>query len=107
MPGACSPSRRVVSKIRDVALPSAVLVASFIGATFVSLSNQGIIWRSSPPHLLELGRLRLLPKSEELREAGVGLGDPSACANVPSWISASTCSICGAGVVVDHARAAL
>ena len=73
MPGACSPSRRVVSKIRTT---SGSCVAHVIGGTFLSLSSQGIIWRSSRPTCSSWDVCASLAKSEELGEAGVGLRDP-------------------------------
>ena len=64
MPGACSPSRRVVSKIRTV-LPSAYVAFLHSGTTFFSLSNQGIIWRSPRPTSSSWDVRASLPKSEE------------------------------------------
>ncbi len=49
MPGACSPSRRVVSKSSPYVVAVAYVAFLHVGATFVSLSNQGIIWRSPRP----------------------------------------------------------
>src|SRR6476659_10958089 len=74
IPGACSPSRRVVSNMRTW---SPTTPGSLISARHLLLGLQpGHHLAQLPPQLFELGRLRLLPKSEELGEAGVGFGDP-------------------------------
>src|SRR5262245_28552898 len=79
MPGACSPSRRVVSKIRTRSCWPTTS-GSLISARHLLLGFQpGHHLAQLTPNLLELGRLRLLPKSEEVREAGVGLPDPLPC----------------------------
>src|SRR4051794_30357702 len=112
MPGACSPSRRVVSKILTwfwwptaSALEAATTPGSLISARHLLLGLQpGHHLAQLPSHLLELGRLRLLPKSEELREAGVGLGDPLLRERAVLDLGQHLLHLL---VRVDHTRAAL
>src|SRR5919206_745053 len=83
MPGACSPSRRVVSKMRTWSAPGTTPgvatpeVFSLIARDRLLLGFQpGHHLAQAPPHVLQLGRPRLAPKSLELREPALGLGDP-------------------------------
>src|SRR5215217_2882893 len=85
MPGACSPSRSVVSKMR-----TASSIGTTPGTPTSELPPFSLIARDrlllgfqprhhlaqTPSHVLEPSRPRLAAKSLELREAGVGLGDP-------------------------------
>src|SRR3954454_4022646 len=106
IPGACSPSRRVVSKIRTRFL-SRTTPGSLISARHLLLGLQpGHHLAQLPSHLLELGRLRVLPKSEELRETGLGLGDPLLREGTVLDLRQDLLHLL-ARVRVDHPRAAL
>ena len=85
MPGACSPSRRVVSKIRTL-LPSPTLPSFMSGTTFVSLSNQGIIWRSPRPTSSSWD-VRAWSRSRRKVVNPPSASAIHSLANVPSWIS--------------------
>ena len=66
MPGACSPSRRVVSKMRTL-LPSAYVAFLHVGDHLRLALQPGHHLAQPPSDVFELGRARLLPKSEERR----------------------------------------
>ena len=75
------------------------------GTTFFSHSNQGIIWRSSRPTSSSWDVRASLPKSEELREPGVGLGDPLLGERAVLDLG-EDCAHLLARALVDHARTA-
>src|SRR3990172_4686072 len=96
MPGACSPSRSVVSKIRTT--------SSGIGDHLLLGLEPGHHPAQLPPHVLDPGRPRLLAKSEEVREALLGLGDPL-LGELPALDLVEDPLHLGADLAVDHARA--